>query len=45
VQTGEPGLPFFPLSTNVVEEGFCELRVYGFLGRWDEKADPLYAVP
>jgi hypothetical protein len=31
VQTGEPGLPFFPLFTNVVEEEFCELRLLGIL--------------
>jgi hypothetical protein len=29
----------------VVELEFCELRLYGVLGRWDEKADPPYAVP
>jgi hypothetical protein len=32
-------------SPNLVEGVFSELRLYGVLGRWDEKADPLYAIP
>jgi hypothetical protein len=33
------------LFTRVRGRGFCELRRHGVLGRWDEKADPPYAVP
>jgi hypothetical protein len=32
-------------SPECVELEFCELRLLGILGRWDEKADPPYAVP
>jgi hypothetical protein len=32
-------------SPECVEVEFCELRPNGVLRRWDEKADPPYAVP
>jgi hypothetical protein len=32
-------------STKFAGKEFSELRHNGVLGRWDEKADPLYAIP
>jgi hypothetical protein len=38
-------ISFSLYSPKCVEVEFSELRHNGVLGRWDEKADPLYAVP